>query len=231
MNVILYFLKGYNAMAEKFVKPKRFTAKWWSYFWEYYKWYVIVAIVIIISVIYTVNSFLNQPQYVYNMIYAGYGFIPEENKENLENALMEGYSLEEKGDGIEFTQLNFDDSPTADAQFQSAILSKLRLQFVTDETMFFLFDKKMLDRILSGEDTDNIWVPVSEWAEEIPDEDSLYNEYAVCLKDSKMLADCGINGEDIYVLVRYNYERDKNEKNTKRFEHTVDGANKLIVEK
>lgn len=230
MNVILYFLKGYNAMAEKFVKPKRFTAKWWSYFWEYYKWYVITAVVIIISVIYTVNNYLNQPKYMYNMIYAGYGFIAEENKEAFKTALTEGYSSEDIGDGIEFTQLNFDDSPTADAQFQSAALSKLQLQFVTDETFLFLFDEKMLGSVLGGEDTANIWMPVSEWADEMSDEDSLYNEYAVCLKDSKLLEKCGINGEDIYVVLRYNYERDKNEDNEKRHSYSVEAANKLIEE-
>ena len=34
-------------------KPKRFTAKWFEYVWEYYKMHIIITLLVIVAVVYT----------------------------------------------------------------------------------------------------------------------------------------------------------------------------------
>lgn len=215
-------------MAEKFEKPKRFTKKWWEYFWEYYKWYVIVGAFIIISVAVTVFQVSNQPDYIFNITYAGEGYIPEEISKPLMDELAEGISTEED-EGILFTQLNFDYSQNADAQLTSAMEQKLQLEFVTDETMLFLFDKAKLEQMMNSESFENVWVPVSDWAENIPSDELISNEYGVCLKNSEILQKHGIKGENIYVAVRNCYNTD-DEDALKRHSYSIEAANRLLAE-
>mgnify|MGYP004508736273 FL=1 len=213
-------------MAERFAKPKRFTAKWWSYFWEYYKWYVIVIGCILLAVIYTIVQIANQPKYLFNVTYAGSSFFSEDTVSALEDKLAEGMS-DEPNDGVLLSQLTFDNSETADAQYQSAMIYKLQIEFTTDETMLFLFDKEKLSEVTTADSTKDIWLPVSEWAQsETPDKEG---EYGVCLKDSKIINDLGIDGGNLYVAVRLNYESSKDDPDAiKRFEYSKAAANKLI---
>lgn len=213
-------------MAERFTKPKRFTAKWWRYFWEYYKWYVIVIGCVLLAVIYTAVQIANQPKYLFNVTYAGSAFFSEETVSALEDKLAEGMS-DEPNDGVLLSQLTFDNSDTADAQYQSAMIYKLQIEFTTDETMLFLFDKEKLSEVTAADSTKDIWLPVSEWAQsETPDKEG---EYGVCLKDSKIINDLGIDGGNLYAAVRLNYESSKDDPDAiQRFEYSKAAANKLI---
>lgn len=215
-------------MAERFVKPKRFSKKWWEYFWEYYKWYVIAAVFLIIAVVVTIYEVGNQPEYIFNMTYAGEGYIPEESAESLKTELAENMS-EEENDGVLFTQLNFDYSDKADIQYTSAMENKLQVEFIADETMLFLFDKSKLEQIMSSESFEDVWTPIEEWAEEMPDDELIENKFGVCLKNSEILKKYGINGENIYVAVRNCYDTD-DEEAAERYRCSIIAANKLIKE-
>lgn len=216
-------------MAERFVKPKRFTKKWWSYFWEYYKWYVVIAVFLIISVIVTVVQVKNQPVYIFNITYAGEGYIPEEPFGELLNEIGDGMTNEkgEEGDGVLFTQLNFDYSQDADIQYTTAMQNKLQVEFIADETMLFLFDKAEAEQILDSESFEDVWLPVSEWAEVLPSEELIFKDSCVCLKNSEILNKYGITGDDVYVAVRRCYN-EEDEAAMSRFKNSIETANKLI---
>ena len=92
-----------------------------------------------------------------------------------------------------------------------------------------MFDETKYRHIRNGENLQNIWLPVSEWAEEMPDESLLIDEYAIRLENSKLLKEYGIKGDKIYLAVRKCYD-EKDKKAMKKYEYSKIIANKLIKE-
>jgi len=215
-------------MAEKFVKPKRFTKEWWGYFWDYYKVHFWVVVFIIIAVVITVKQTMSQPKYLMNVTYAGEGAVLNESMESMLYDISRDLTQEEN-DGISFSQLNFDYSDTADIQYTVAMEQKLQLEFFVNETMLYLLDEAKLSQVTTAENYENIWLPISEWAENMPDEALIKHEYGVSLENSRILKEYGINGNKIYLAVRKCYDED-DEKAMKRYEYSKEVAKILIEE-
>lgn len=215
-------------MAEKFVKPTRFTKEWWGYIWDYYKVHFWVALFIIGAIAITVAQVKSQPKYLMNTIYAGEHPVHDENMNNLLNDIAKELT-DEENDGILFTQLYFDYSEDADIQYTVALEQKLQLEFFVDETMLYLLDEKKHGQLTDAPNYKNIWVPVSDWAEDMPSSELMINKNTVVLTNSKLLKEYGIDGSKIYMSVRHCYDKD-DEKAMKRYEYSVKVANKLIEE-
>ena len=130
-------------MAEKYgTIPKRFTKAWWEYFWEYYKIHTIVIAFIIIAVAITVYQVKTTPKYDLNLSYAGEMYLSDEMVSAIQDKLSEVIDdLDRNGEkktGINQCVFTENDE---DLQFTQAMITKLQLEFVTDESMLCDFSE------------------------------------------------------------------------------------------
>lgn len=197
-------------------KPKRFTKKWWQYFWDYYKWHTIAIVFVIVCVVVTVVEVKTQEKYDGSLVTVGRVVLTDELSDKLEENIEEAIDdIDQNGEkSILVEQLTFSDDD-ADVQYSSAMKMKYDLKLQTDESFAFIMDKTQLERSLASPDTDGCFATVTEWLEESVEEDDIFmydkKPYAVNLKNSKLLKDMGLNGESVYAVLRYNYKPDKEE--------------------
>lgn len=211
-------------MAEKYgTVPDRWTKEWWDYFWYYYKWRVILIAFAILCVVFTVAQCAMREKYDLTVTYAGHMMYSEEEVNRLTAGISE-YIDDVDGNGeksVFFQQLNFMDTMGSE-EYDYASQSKLDLEFHNEQSFLFLYDGKELQNMLGRDYADEIYVPVSEWAQDADGD----LEYAVSLKDSAFFAENNIYSEDLYLVVRRNYKDD--EKNVLAWESSVRIANNLI---
>lgn len=211
-------------MAEKYgTVPDRWTKEWWDYFWYYYKWRVILIAFAILCVVFTVAQCAMREKYDLTVTYAGHMMYSEEEINRLTAGISE-YIDDVDGNGeksVFFQQLNFMDTMGSE-EYDYASQSKLDLEFHNEQSFLFLYDEKELQNMLGRDYADEIYVPVSEWAQDADGD----LEYAVSLKDSAFFAENNIYSEDLYLVVRRNYKDDK--KNVLAWESSVRIANNLI---
>lgn len=195
-------------MAEKYGEiPKRFTKKWWEYFWDYYKVHTIVILIVIISVVFTTYQAVTAPQYEFNVFYAGEFDIPNENAEGLRLKMSE-FVTDSDGDGkdgIKLNQISFVEG-TEDPQIEYAMVTKMHLEITDENSILYLIDDSKAKYFFDTGDLEGAFLEVDEWLFEDVSEDKLYikdeRTYAVSLKGSKFLKDCGIDSENLYIAVR-----------------------------
>lgn len=219
-------------MAEKYgTVPPKWTKEWWSYFWYYYKWYVIITAFVVLSVLFTAVQCATREKYDLTVTYAGHKIYTEDELNRFVGGVNE-YIDDVDGNGeksVFFQQLNFMDKSGSE-EYDYASQTKLDLEFHNDCSFLFLYDLKELETMAGRDSASELYVPVSEWAEEMPEESLVYTKdglpYAVNLKDSGFLAENSIYRDDLYVIVRRNYKDD--EKNISAWENSVKIANNLI---
>lgn len=211
-------------MAEKYgTVPDKWTKEWWDYFWYYYKWRVILIAFAVLCVVFTVAQCAMREKYDLTVTYAGHMMYSEEEINRLTAGISE-YIDDVDGNGeksVFFQQLNFMDTMGSE-EYDYASQSKLDLEFHNEQSFLFLYDEKELQNMLGRDYAEELYVPVSEWAQ--GGADGL--EYAVSLKDSAFLAENNIYSDDLYLVVRRNYKDDK--KNVLAWESSVRIANNLI---
>lgn len=219
-------------MAEKYgTVPPKWTKAWWEYFWDYYKWRVIITAFIVLCVLFTVAQCVTRTKYDLTVTYAGHKMYTEEEINRfIERAAEYIDDVDENGEKlIFFQQLNFTDEAGGE-EYDQASQTKLDMEFYNEQSFLFLHDEKELKNMLGRDYADEMYVPVSEWAETDIDESLVYSKdgvpYAVNLKDSVFLAENNIYRDDLYVLVRRNYNDD--DKNNLAWESSVQIANNLI---
>lgn len=211
-------------MAEKYgTVPDKWTKEWWDYFWYYYKWRVILIAFAVLCVVFTVAQCAMREKYDLTVTYAGHMMYSEEEINRLTAGISE-YIDDVDGNGeksVFFQQLNFMDTMGSE-EYDYASQSKLDMEFHNEQSFLFLYDGKELENMLGRDYAEELYVPVSEWAQ--GSADGL--EYAVSLKDSAFLAENNIYSDDLYLVVRRNYKDDK--KNVLAWESSVRIANNLI---
>lgn len=211
-------------MAEKYgTVPDKWTKEWWDYFWYYYKWRVILIAFAILCVVFTLAQCAMREKYDLTVTYAGHMMYSEEEINRLTAGISE-YIDDVDGNGeksVFFQQLNFMDTMGSE-EYDYASQSKLDMEFHNEQSFLFLYDEKELQNMLGRDYADEIYVPVSEWAQDADGD----LEYAVSLKDSAFFAENNIYSEDLYLVVRRNYKDD--EKNVLAWESSVRIANNLI---
>ena len=200
-------------MAEHYGKiPDKFTKAWWEYFWEYYKIHTIVIVLIIAAVAITVYQVMTRTKYDYYITYTADMYLDEEKMSSVLEPLID--DIDNNGEkNIDIQDMVFSENEE-DAEFFTAMITKLQLQFVSDECMLFIFDSDKAKYLFNNDTLEGAFKPVSDWSDSDIDESRLYNfndmGYAVSLADSQMLKDASINADDLYVAVR-DYNTDDEE--------------------
>lgn len=216
-------------------KPKKFTKEWWPYFWDYYKWHTIVAVAIVLSVVITVVQVKTAEKYDCSLVTAGKIVFTDETRDKLKESLDKIIDdTDENGTKsvlIEQLAFSLDDE---DAQYAGAMQTKFDLKMQTDETFAFVIDQEQLERSLSSSELEGCFASVDEWLTEEINEADIYEyegrAFAVNLKNSKLLKDLGINGENAYAVLRYNYKPEK-ENLEKEFANAKKILNELVKTK
>ena len=215
-------------------KPKRFTKKWWQYFWDYYKWHTIAIVFVIVCVVVTVIEVKTQEKYDGSLVTVGRVVLIDELSDKLEENIEEAIDdIDQNGEkSILIERLMFSDDDE-DVQYSAAMKMKYELKLQTDESFAFIMDEKLMEQTISNPETDGCFATVTEWLFEDINEDNIYylNEkpYAIKLADSKILKDMGISGDSFYAVLKYNYD-EKDEELNKQFENAKKILNAVVKE-
>ena len=195
-------------MAEKYgTVPKRFTKDWWAYFWDYYKVHTLVVVGIIAAITITVIQVRNTPKYDLYVTYVGDMYLSDEKQAELTEKLSEQID-DVNGDGkvsVGLNQYIFSENDAQNnPQYFQAIVTKVQLTFLNDESMLFIFNEKNSDYLFRTESLDGAFSRASDWADISGiDKDRLFaasgNVYGVALSDS--VFDAAI-GEKLFAAVR-----------------------------
>ena len=217
-------------MAEKYgTIPPRFTGAWFEYVWTYYKWHILIPVFAIIFAAVTIAQCATRPKYDLTITYAGHMIYSDNEIAALNELLLpEVEDIDGNGEPALFIQqLSFSDQ-MGNEEFDYAMQTKLDVQLGEEDSYLFLYDETELEMMINREASDEIYVSVSEWGENIP-ADKIYEkdgyQYAVNLNDSKILKDNGIYCEDLYAVIRHNYS--ENEKSVNAAANAVRLANIL----
>ena len=221
-------------MAEKYgTIPPKFTVAWFDYVWTYYKWHIIIPLAVILFTLVTMYQCTHRPQYDAELIYAGHVVFSDDQTDEIPLGLAR-YVDDVNGDGeqtVFFQQINFSDEPGTE-EMDYNMQMKLDLQFQRGETFLFMYDKYETDIMIARESAELIYLPVTEWADTMPDADKLYSKdgvpYAVSLANNHKIKDIGINTDDIYLTLRINYS--DGEDIALKYDNAKKLANALISE-
>lgn len=200
-------------MAEKYGEiPPRFTGAWWEYFWTYYKWHVLIPLFAVIFAAVTITQCATREKFDQTVTYAGHMVYSDAEMQKLHDVLLpEVEDTDENGEPSLFVQqLTFSDMAGSE-EFDYAVQTKLDIELGNDGSYLFFYDASELELMTDREAADEIYLPVSEWGENIPSERIYVKngyQYAVNLKDSKILNDNGIYCGDTYAVIRRNYSKD-----------------------
>ena len=218
-------------MAEKFEKPQKFTKAWWGYIGDYYKWPIILTLCAILGVCY----------YVYEKSTEIHPDIRFAMSGNIVLDPVAEDRFQEKLDGM-VKDLNEDgktkiarpmyyiflESTHTGAEYQSAMSQRLSLELSSQETFLFVFDKSLGDHYINL--PDSAFLKTEKWAGDLPEgqllSDAYGRSYGVSLKDSRILKECGIDGKDLYLMVRICAKNEPELKN--KYEESLRIAKEII---
>ncbi len=219
-------------MAEKYgTVPPRWTKEWWGYFWDYYKLHTILIAAAVLFTAYTVGQCAMKEKYDLTITNTGHIIYSEDQLESMEAAFS---SLADDVDGngeksVFVNQINFMNNPGSE-EYDYASQMKLDAEFSNKCSFLFIFDGSELNNALNRQGISELYVPVSDWAEDMPSEDMLVSKdgaaYAVKLDNSAFMTENNIYCTDMYIVVRRNYRND--EKNNLAYDSSVRIANTLI---
>ena len=220
-------------MAEKIVKPKKFTAEWFRYIWDYYKTHILVSVFVVIAATVVIADIANTVESDVTVNYIATNVFPLECAEQLESTA--GACIEDiNNDGkqhVTFSQLNFTDEVLQDGSQVMTYENKRLISFASEEEMLYIFDEFMLKSSIDMPAAEGIFVPVQQWLDEENAGATLY-EYkgetcAVSLSESRVLKELGLDCSDMYIVVRMNYSPE-NITLKERYENCVVLANMLL---
>ena len=221
-------------MAEKYgTIPKRFTKEWWAYFWDYYKVHTLIVIGIIAAIIITVVQVRSTPKYDLYVTYVGDMYLTEEKEAELLGKLSEQID-DIDGDGkksVGFNQYIFsEDDMESNPQYYQAIVTKLQLTFLDDESMLFIFNDKNSEYLFQTQSLEGAFSSVADWTDvSVFDKDKLFvaNGVVYGAEMSEEVFDSGIN-EKLYAAVR-TPRQDSDEKGKLRTDFSIKLAKYLTL--
>lgn len=219
--------------------PKKFTKEWWPYFWDYYKWHTLGTLFVLFIIAVTCTQCAMRPKYDVTVTYAGHMTILDPTIDKISSELATHI---DDIDGNGKTLVNFktfsigkDGTTQAGTEYNSAMLTKTALEFQTGDTYVFLLTRQELDRLLNRSTQEQLFVPVSEWAEcdmsnfTTAKKDGI--DYAVNITDSRFFSQkLGLNmGDSLFIAVRHMRSRDTdNEKQKAMYKEGVKLANYIL---
>jgi len=187
-------------MAEKIIKPKKFTKEWYGYIWDYYKAHILIGIGALIFISILAFNMLTSVKFDTNINFVATTVLSAEKSEQLSKACsLNSDDLNENGRvDIAINQLNFTKENKENSEMNQALLEKLMVLLNSTDELLFVVDEQMLPQVALTQYSADIFYKVSEWNGEQIKTD---NEYAMSLCDSTILKELGIDGTDLYVLV------------------------------
>ncbi len=215
-------------------KPKIFTKEWWPYYWDYYKWHTIAVVAAVVAIVATVIQVANQEKYDGSFVCAGNIVFPQEYSDKIEEQLEEAVDdLDENGEkSVLMEQLTFS-KDDVDAQYSAAMRMKFDIKLQTNESFAFIMDEELMTQTLKNPETDGCFATVEEWLTAEVSEENIYKidgtPYAVKLTDSKMIKELGLLGDNIYAVLKYNYDETDEELN-RQFENAKKMLNTIVLE-
>ncbi len=197
-------------MAEKYGEvPKRFTKKWWDYFWYYYKWHTIITAIAVIVAAVTIVQCATREKYDMTVVYAGHMSYSDTEKEKLQDILAQ-YVTDIDGNGkqsVFFQTMMFMDGSGSE-EYDYAIQTKLDLSFTDDYTYIYLMDDVEAALYIQRESVGDSFENTENYAANTDAEILRAADgegYAVSLKDSAVLRENNIYCDDLYLMIRKNY--------------------------
>lgn len=219
-------------MAEVYgVKPKMFTKEWWPYFWMYYKWHTVIAVIAIFGIAMGIYQKATEVKYDLNLTYMAQNIVIGENGEQELIKALEPKMSDANGDGevhLYIDQINIT-GDEAQIYLDMDLRTKHDMEFGNEFSYLFVYDAKEFQFIDNSGNLDEAYIDISEWAGDIGEKAVLSGDggtYGVSLKDSKIMKQCGIDSDDLYVFIK-NDSIDK-EKNKIAEENAIILAKELI---
>ncbi len=213
-------------------KPKIFTKEWWPYFWLYYKWHTVAFLFVAVLVVMGISDCMKREDYDLRIATLSKVYFGSTALDKIENALEAEINdidgNEEKN--IDIMSLVFiDDKEYADQNYAAYI--KHDSEFSDPIMQAFIYDRAELEQKDKEGLLQIAFCKTDDWLESEVSDDMIFydgggNPYAVSLKNSSILMEAGINGEDLFVLVKNDAEA--HEKNPKANKNAVIAANNLI---
>lgn len=214
-------------------KPKIFTKEWWPYYWMYYKWHTVAVLFVAMLVIMSLVQCINKETYDLKITTLGqfyykdgvWDVVEKELEKDIKDADKDGekhvdiLSLTVFPDNKEYAQQDLAEYLKHDGGFSNNLM------------YLYIYDKRELETRMESGFIEEGFIKTESWLKEkVADDKLVYdkagNAYAVSLKDSTILKKAGIDGENLYVLVRTDqYIRNKNKT---AHNNAVIAANKLI---
>lgn len=213
-------------------KPKIFTKEWWPYFWLYYKWHTVAFLFVAVLVAMGISDCMKREDYDLRITALGGVYFDSVALDKIESALEEEINDidENEEKNVNIMSLTFvDDKEYAEQNYAAYI--KHDAEFSDPIMQVFIYDRAELEKKEQEGLLQIAFCKTDDWLErDVSDDMIFYGEdgkaYAVSLKNSSILKDTGINGEDLFVLVKNDAE--SHEKNPKANENAKIAANKLI---
>lgn len=203
------------------VKPKKFTKKWWGYFWYYYKWHTAGVLFAAVLMIITFVQCVTQTKYDLQIDFiTEYGIIPEQ--EEMLAALIEENIEDVTGNGEKEAFVLSLNMGEGDAQMMQAMTTKLFVELGYSESYVFIMSKKYADAILEHDIFENSDV----WAGDLANGEPL-----ISLKECLVLPEMWFDMEvqDLYIgVLKVREENKANELELKRYENGKRFAQFLI---
>lgn len=220
-------------MAEKYGEvPKLFTKEWWEYFWDYYKWHTIAILSILLIAGVTIYHQVTQPKYEFNVSYSADLSISDESELALEKKMSE-FVTDSDGDGmdgVDIRQLTFIEG-TQEPQVEYTMITKLQLEMTDENTIIYIFDDNKAKYLVESESMEGAFLEADEWLASEVEEEKLYihdgKAYAVKLNGSKILEDCGIAYDNLYIALR-NHNEDIDDEMKEKIADAKEIANAII---
>ncbi len=195
-------------MAERYGEiPKKFTVKWWSYFWTYYKWWVIAPLSIIIAVAFLLNSIWKMERYDVTLTYAGPHFFPNNHVEQISEEFGK-LCADVNNDGeklLTLANMTISDKEI-DLEYKSSLLMSLQFALEEEEKYIFIIHKDFASRYLAQSAKDCRYAPLEQWlTADITGSETLSaygNDYGILLDKSKIFEKWKCDLKDHYLLIR-----------------------------
>ena len=220
-------------MAEHYgVKPKMFTKEWWPYYWMYYKWYTITAVAIVAFIVMIIYDCVTKEKYDLKITYYGSNAYLSEMWEELD-ATLEEYieDIDDNGEkNILMIPLVMSDK-SEDMQMSQAAYTQYTMSFTDTLSYLYIYDQAQLDILIDEDIVNGTFLTTDKWLNSDVSEDSIVygknsKPYAISLKDSKIINSIGLNGEDLYALVKDDTQNPKQDEKVRKNAFIV--ANELI---
>ena len=188
-------------------KPKRFTKKWWSYFWDYYKWYVVAGVFLLMIVLGLLHHRYQMSKYDLTLYYAGPHYFPANHVEEISEEL--GALCDDVNkDGekfISFANLTIS-TEDFDPEYKSSMLITLQFALEEEEIYVYIIHKNFAPRYVAQTAKDSRYAPTKDWlTADVKNAKflSAHNlDYGVSLDGYKLFEEWNFDPKDHYLLIR-----------------------------